>query len=253
TRPSCSGSTAGRSPGPTGTVGSCAGCPEPPPPLRAPDRSSPQTGRSAHRSPANVRMPRDGRCNGRRRGQDGSMANAEAHTDTEQARATYDAAYRRSLEDPEGFWLEAAQRVDWFRKPTRALDDTTPPFYRWFPDGVLNTCYNALDRHVIAGHGDRVALIHDSPVTGSTARLTYAELLEKVAAFGGVLRSLGVGKGDRVVLSMPMIPEAVIAMLACARIGAVHSVVFGGFASQELAVRIDDAQPTVVVSASCGI
>ncbi len=181
------------------------------------------------------------------------MANAEAHTDTEQARATYDAAYRRSLEDPEGFWLEAAQRVDWFRKPTRALDDTNPPFYRWFPDGVLNTCYNALDRHVIAGHGDRVALIHDSPVTGSTARLTYAELLEKVAAFGGVLRSLGVGKGDRVVLSMPMIPEAVIAMLACARIGAVHSVVFGGFASQELAVRIDDAQPTVVVSASCGI
>ncbi|MDP9822606.1 propionyl-CoA synthetase [Nocardioides massiliensis] len=181
------------------------------------------------------------------------MAIRDAQTDPGQARTAYDAAYRRSLEDPEGFWLEAAQRVTWFRKPTRALDDSGAPFYRWFPDGTLNTCYNALDRHVVAGHGDRVALIHDSPVTESVSLLTYAELLEKVAAFGGVLHGLGVGKGDRVVLSMPMIPEAVIAMLACARIGAVHSVVFGGFASQELAVRIDDAKPKVVVSASCGI
>lgn len=177
----------------------------------------------------------------------------DSQIETAQARAMYEATFRRSLEDREGFWLEAAERVTWFRRPTRALDDSGAPFYRWFPDGVLNTCYNALDRHVVAGHGDRVALIHDSPVTESVVRLTYAELLEKVAAFGGVLRGLGVGKGDRVVLSMPMVPEAVIAMLACARIGAVHSVVFGGFASQELAVRIDDAKPKVVVSASCGI
>lgn len=161
--------------------------------------------------------------------------------------------HARSLADPEAFWLEAAEAVTWFRKPTRALDADGAPFYRWFPDGVLNTCYNALDRHVIAGHADRVALIHDSPVTGSLTRLTYAELLERVAAFAGALRGLGVEPGDRVVISMPMIPEAVVAMLACARIGAVHSVVFGGFAAQELAVRIDDAAPVVIVTASCGI
>jgi propionyl-CoA synthetase len=163
------------------------------------------------------------------------------------------AAYDRSLADPEGFWGEAAGLVDWISKPSRVLDDDRPPFYRWFSGGVLNTCYNALDRHVVAGRADQPALIHDSPVTGSQLTLTYAQLLDQVARFGGVLRALGVDKGDRVVIYMPMVPEAVVAMLACARIGAVHSVVFGGFAPAELAARIDDARPKVVVSASCGI
>ena len=165
----------------------------------------------------------------------------------------YEQAYRRSLQDPEGFWGEAAAGVDWIRRPTRVLDDDNPPFYRWFSDGVLNTCYNALDRHVVNGRGDQPALIHDSPVTGTKRVLTYAELLELVARFAGVLRDLGVVAGDRVVIYMPMVPEAVVAMLACARIGAVHSGVFGGFAPSELAARIDDARPRVVVSASCGI
>jgi propionyl-CoA synthetase len=165
----------------------------------------------------------------------------------------YQATYDRSVDDPEGFWAEQAGLVDWIRRPRRVLDDDHPPFYRWYPDGTLNTCYNALDRHVARGAADRPALVHDSPVTGSRRTFTYAELLEEVAAFGGVLRSLGVAQGDRVVIYMPMIPEAVVAMLACARIGAVHSVVFGGFAPHELAVRIDDARPTVVVTASCGI
>jgi len=165
----------------------------------------------------------------------------------------YASAHRRSLEDPAGFWAQAAAGIDWIRRPRRVLDDDTPPFYRWFPDGVLNTCFNALDRHVIAGHGDRTALIHDSPVTGTVRSYTYTELLEQVARFAGVLTRLGVGTGDRVVVYMPMVPEAAIAMLACARIGAVHSVVFGGFAPAELAVRLDDARPTVVVTASCGI
>jgi propionyl-CoA synthetase len=165
----------------------------------------------------------------------------------------YEQAYRRSLQDPEGFWGEAAAGIDWIRRPTRVLDDDNPPFYRWFPDGVLNTCYNALDRHVVNGRSDQPALVHDSPVTGTKRVLTYAELLELVARFAGVLRDLGVVAGDRVVIYMPMVPEAVVAMLACARIGAVHSVVFGGFAPSELAARIDDARPRVVVSASCGI
>jgi propionyl-CoA synthetase len=167
--------------------------------------------------------------------------------------ADYADVYRRSLDDPEGFWGEQAALVSWFRKPTRVLDDDSPPFYRWFPDGRLNTCYNALDRHVIAGRGDQAALIYDSPVTGSSATITYASLLQDVAAFAGGLRDLGVGPGDRVVIYMPMVPEAVVAMLACARLGAVHSVVFGGFAAKEVALRIDDAQPKVVVSASCGV
>ncbi|MFD2796751.1 propionyl-CoA synthetase [Promicromonospora vindobonensis] len=167
--------------------------------------------------------------------------------------ADYADVYRRSLADPEGFWGEQAALVSWFRKPTRALDDDSPPFYRWFPDGRLNTCYNALDRHVIAGRGDQAALIYDSPVTGASTTITYASLLQDVAAFAGGLRDLGVGPGDRVVLYMPMVPEAVVAMLACARLGAVHSVVFGGFAANEVALRIDDAQPKVVVSASCGV
>ena len=153
----------------------------------------------------------------------------------------YRATYERSLRDPEGFWREQAGLVDWIRKPQQILGADRPPFYRWFPDASLNTCFNALDRHVVRGAGDRAALVYDSAVTGDRRTYTYAELLAEVAAFGGVLRGLGVEKGDRVVIYLPMIPEAVIAMLACARIGAVHSVVFGGFASQELAVRIDDA------------
>ncbi|WP_203335332.1 propionyl-CoA synthetase [Nocardioides limicola] len=166
---------------------------------------------------------------------------------------SYADAFDRSVTEPEAFWAAAAEAVDWFSKPTRILDSSRPPFHRWFVDGTLNTCYNALDRHVIAGHADRVALQYDSPVTGSQRSWTYAELLAEVAAFAGALHSVGVGKGDRVIIYMPMIGEAVIAMLACARIGAVHSVVFGGFAPQELAVRIDDARPVAIVTASCGI
>ena len=162
-------------------------------------------------------------------------------------------AHARSTSDPAGFWAEQAKLVTWIRPPRRVLDDDASPFYRWFPGAVLNTCFNALDRHVIAGHADRTALVHDSPVTGTVRSWTYAQLLETVAAFGGVLRALGVEKGDRVVVYMPMVPEAVVTMLACARIGAVHSVVFGGFAANELALRIDDARPKVVVAASCGL
>ena len=143
--------------------------------------------------------------------------------------------------------------MSWIREPRRILDDTNPPFYRWFPDAELNTCANALDRHVEGGRAEQAALIYDSPVTGSQRRYTYGELLDETARFAGVLRDLGVRKADRVVVYMPMIPEAVITMLACARLGAIHSVVFGGFAAHELAARIDDARPTVVVSASCGI
>jgi propionyl-CoA synthetase len=165
----------------------------------------------------------------------------------------YRDAYERSLADPEGFWAEAALAIDWTRSPTSVLDDKNPPFYRWFPDGELNMCANALDRHVAAGRGDQPALIYDSPVTATTRSLTYGALRALVAGFAGVLRGLGVEPGDRVVIYLPMIPEAVVAMLACARLGAVHSVVFGGFAPGELALRIDDARPKVVVSASCGI
>jgi len=165
----------------------------------------------------------------------------------------YAEAFQRSLEDPEGFWLDAAQAIDWTREPTRALDSSREPFYRWFPDGELNTCHNALDRHVDAGMGDQLALVYDSPVTGTVERFTYRELQDRVAMFAGALRRLGVEKGDRVVVYMPMVPEAAVAMLACARLGAVHSVVFGGFAAHELAIRIDDVRPRVVVSASCGI
>jgi propionyl-CoA synthetase len=168
-------------------------------------------------------------------------------------RGAWRAAHERSLADPEGWWGEAASAIDWITPPDRVLDDSRPPFYRWFPGARLNTCYNALDRHVIGGRADQPALIYDSPVTGTTRTYTYADLLELVARFAGVLRALGVEKGDRVVVYLPMVPEAVVAMLACARIGAVHSVVFGGFAPAELAARIDDARPKVVVSASCGI
>ena len=169
------------------------------------------------------------------------------------AQQIYRDTVARSLADPQGFWSEAAELIDWFSRPTTVLDDSRPPFYRWFTGGRLNVCYNALDRHVVQGRADQTALIYDSPVTGSQRTFTYAELLDLVARFAGVLRDLGVGKGDRVVVYMPMVPEAVVAMLACARIGAVHSVVFGGFAPAELAARIEDAEPKVVVSASCGI
>ncbi|MFE6718311.1 propionyl-CoA synthetase [Streptomyces albidoflavus] len=167
--------------------------------------------------------------------------------------STYREAYELSLTDPERFWGEAAREVSWSREPQRVLDAEAAPLYRWFPGGELNTCANALDRHVALGRGEQPALIHDSPVTGSRRTLTYAELLDETALFAGVLRGLGVEKGDRVVIYMPMVPEAVVAMLACARLGAVHSVVFGGFAASELAVRIDDVRPKVVVAASCGI
>ena len=150
-------------------------------------------------------------------------------------------------------WREAAEAVHWYQKPTRLLDDSYPPFYRWYPDGVTNACYNAVDIHVDQGRGEQLAVIYDSPVTGSKHSYTYSQLLVEVSRFAGVLASQGVGKGDRVIVYMPMVPEALIAMLACARIGAIHSVVFGGFASNELAVRIDDATPRVVVSASCGV
>ncbi|MFI7540814.1 propionyl-CoA synthetase [Actinoplanes sp. NPDC049599] len=165
----------------------------------------------------------------------------------------YRQAYERSLRDPEGFWREAAGAIDWDSPPDRILDDSAAPIYRWFPDARLNTCHNALDRHVDAGRGEQPALIHDSPVTGTLRTYTYRELRDEVALFAGALRGLGVGPGDRVVIYMAMIPEAVVAMLACARLGAVHSVVFGGFGAPELAARIDDARPVVVVASSCGI
>ncbi len=165
----------------------------------------------------------------------------------------YAEAFQRSLADPEGFWGEAAKAIDWYTAPTQVLEASNPPFYHWFADGVLNTCFNALDRHVRDGRGEAAALIYDSPVTGTSRTYSYNELLDEVARFAGVLRDLGVSAGDRVIVYLPMIPEAAIAMLACARIGAVHSVVFGGFAARELATRIDDATPKVVVSASAGI
>ncbi len=168
-------------------------------------------------------------------------------------RGSYDQIYARSLRDPEGFWAEAAEALDWERRWDRVLDDRRPPFYRWFTGGRLNTCHNAVDRHVEAGRGSQLALIHDSPVTDSVRTLTFAELQDQVARFAGALRQHGADYGDRVIIYMPMVPEALIAMLACARIGAVHSVVFGGFASNELAARIDDARPKLVVSASCGV
>ena len=165
----------------------------------------------------------------------------------------FDEIYDRSIADPEGFWAEAAEGIDWIEKWDKVLDDSKKPFYRWFAGGVVNTCYNAVDRHVERGRGDQPAIIYDSPITGKQRVLTYAELLDKVARFGGVLQGLGAEKGDRVIIYMPMVPQAVVAMLACARIGAVHSVVFGGFAPNELATRIKDADPKVIVSASCGI
>lgn len=163
------------------------------------------------------------------------------------------AARQQARLDPAAFWGEAAQAVDWFTPPQTVLDDSNPPFYRWFAGGVTNVCHNALDRHVAAGHGGRTALIYDSAMTGEQRRYTYAELTDAVARLAGVLAGFGVGQGDRVLIYMPMIPEAAMAMLACARLGAIHSVVFGGFAANELKTRIDDARPKVILSASCGL
>jgi propionyl-CoA synthetase len=180
-----------------------------------------------------------------------AIKNENEETDAMSSR--FDQAYRRSIEDPEGFWAEAAEAIHWDKRWDKVLDDSNKPFYRWFTGGELNTAYNALDVHVENGRGDQPALIYDSPVTDTKKTFSYRELRDKVATFAGVLAAQGVAKGDRVVVYMPMIPQALVAMLACARLGAVHSVVFGGFASNELAVRIDDAKPKVIVSASCGI
>jgi propionyl-CoA synthetase len=165
----------------------------------------------------------------------------------------FDAIVQRSLIDPEGFWGDIARGIEWDRKWDTVLDRSAAPFYRWFSGGQMNTCYNAVDRHVAQGRADQPAIIYDSPMTGRIERFTYRQLQDLVARFAGALVNEGVVKGDRVIIYMPMIPEAAIAMLACARIGAVHSVVFGGFAANELALRIDDAAPKVVVSASCGL
>ncbi len=165
----------------------------------------------------------------------------------------YKETYQLSMNDPEAFWGKAAEDLVWDKKWDQVLDDSNPPFYRWFKGGMLNTCYNAIDRHVDEGNADRLAIIYDSPVTDTKQKFTFGELQDEIARLAGVLRSLGVEKGDRVLIYMPMIPQTVMGMLACARIGAVHSVVFGGFAAAELATRIDDAKPKVVLSASCGI
>jgi propionyl-CoA synthetase len=166
---------------------------------------------------------------------------------------TYDEAYRESLDNPESFWGRAAEAIDWDKRWDSVLDKSKLPFVKWFTGAVMNTCFNAVDRHVLQGRGDQTALIYDSPVTDSVRKFSYSELRDRVSRTAGFLKGLGVGKGDTVLIYMPMIPEAVVAMLACARLGAIHSVVFGGFAPRELAVRIDDAKPKVILSASCGI
>lgn len=166
---------------------------------------------------------------------------------------SYSTTYAEWQNDPVGFWERAAENIDWVEKWDVALDDSQAPIYRWFQGGVTNTCYNCLDRHVDGGRADQLALIYDSPITGQVKKYTYRELRDEVAKLAGVIAGLGVSKGDRVIIYMPMVPEAAMAMLACARIGAIHSVVFGGFASNELATRIDDAKPDLIISASCGI
>ncbi|MEY3005381.1 MAG: hypothetical protein RLZZ491_2557 [Pseudomonadota bacterium] len=165
----------------------------------------------------------------------------------------YAEIYERAKQDPDGFWMDAADGIDWVTRPSKALFAENAPLYEWFADGTLNACWNAVDRHVAAGHGDRVAIIHDSPLTGTIQKITYAQLQTRVASLAGALRAKGVAKGDRVIIYMPMVPEALEAMLACARLGAIHSVVFGGFAANELAVRIDDCTPKCIIAASCGL
>ena len=166
--------------------------------------------------------------------------------------SNFNKIYQESLKNPEEFWKKISEDVFWFKKPTKILSKDNPPFYKWFTDGVTNTCYNALDVHIDQGRGDKTALIYDSPITGNKKQFSYKELRAKVSKFAGALKNQGVDKGDRVIIYMPMIPEAVVAMLACGRIGAIHSVVFGGFASNELASRIDDSKAKLLVTASCG-
>src|SRR5664280_1401422 len=170
-----------------------------------------------------------------------------------QDNSRYHAIHARSLRDPEGFWGEAAREIDWIEPAKKVFDPAMGLYGRWFAGAVVNTCYNALDRHVADGRGNQLALIHDSPLAGTVTRLTYAEMLHEVRTLAAVMADFGVAKGDRVILYMPMVPEAMVAMLACARIGAVHSVVFGGFAAKELATRIEDARPKLIFSASCGL
>ena len=165
----------------------------------------------------------------------------------------YRAEYDSWKADPEAWWMRAAEAIDWTKAPSKALFDRGDHIYEWFADGEVNTCWNAVDRHVEAGRGDQVAIIYDSPITGAASRTTYAELQSQVASLAGALAARGVTAGDRVIIYMPMVPEALVAMLACARLGAVHSVVFGGFAANELAVRIDDCTPKAIIAASCGI
>ncbi|WP_370230258.1 propionyl-CoA synthetase [Cognatishimia sp.] len=166
---------------------------------------------------------------------------------------SYAEVYAAWQKDPEGFWLKAAEAIDWVEAPTSGVTDKGDGFYDWFADAKVNTCWNALDRHVEAGRGDQAAVIYDSPMTGTKRSISYAEMRDEVATFAGALAAQGIEKGDRVIIYMPMVPEALVAMLACARIGAIHSVVFGGFASNELAVRIDDATPKAIIAASCGL
>ena len=163
----------------------------------------------------------------------------------------YKKIYDNWKKDPKTFWKEQSVDIDWEKNPSKILDDDNKPFYKWYPDGSLNTCFNAIDRHVINGRGEQDAILYDSPVTNTKKKITYSELKYQVSIFAGALKKLGVLKGDRVIIYMPMIPEALVAMLACSRLGAIHSVVFGGFASNELAVRIDDCKPKIIVSASC--
>jgi propionyl-CoA synthetase len=167
--------------------------------------------------------------------------------------SSYDEVYGSWRRDPEGFWMDQATGIDWFEKPKTAFDPDQGTYGLWFPDGVTNTCQNCLDRHVESGRGDQAAIIYDSPITGAKRTISYREMLSDVEAFSGALSDRGVTKGDRVIIYMPMVPEALVAMLACARLGAVHSVVFGGFAASELATRIEDCEAKLVVSASCGI
>src|SRR6202043_2002892 len=170
-----------------------------------------------------------------------------------QDNSRYHEVHARSLRDPEGFWGEAAAEIDWIEPAKKVFDPSQGLYGRWFTGAVVNTCYNALDRHVAGGRADQLALIHDSPLTGRVTTLTYAQMLHEVQTLAAVMQDFGVAKGDRVILYMPMVPGAMIAMLACARIGAVHSVVFGGFAAKELATRIEDAKPKLIFSASCGL
>jgi len=171
----------------------------------------------------------------------------------EESRMGYKEVYEGWKADPEGFWMDAARAIDWDKPPSKALFEKGDGFYEWFSDGMVNTCWNAVDRHAETGRADQVAIIYDSPITGRQATITYRELKERVSKLAGGLAQRGITKGDRVIIYMPMVPEALIAMLAVTRIGAIHSVVFGGFAAHELAVRIDDAKPKAVIAASAGI